>query len=112
CRTLRTNLPKTPIVHLHPGEEGEINSPADVLLLPPFSSRKLVSSIERLLEVSEQNIIRCGPFLMDIARRVLIAHGHETQLTPKLALLIEIFLRHPGHTFDRRTLMEQVWQTD
>lgn len=112
CRTLHAALPGVPIVHIHPEADGEIDTPADILLLPPFTHRKILSSIERLLDAGDVELLRCGPFQMDVSRRVLIAHGQETTLTPKLALLAEIFLRHPGQTFDRRTLMEQVWQTD
>jgi DNA-binding response OmpR family regulator len=50
--------------------------------------------------------------MMDVSRRVLVANGQETQLTPKLAVLVEMFLKHPGETLDRKTLMVQVWDTD
>lgn len=112
CHLLRDNLPQAAIIHLHPGPKDNGDSPADVVLYEPFTSRKLINSIERLLEVSDEEFIACGPFSMNVARRVLIAHGQETHLTPKLALLVELFLRNPGQTMDRKTLMEQVWQTD
>ncbi len=49
---------------------------------------------------------------MNRARRLLVVDGQETELTPKQALLIEMFFTNPGVTLDRRTLMEKVWQTD
>ncbi len=45
-------------------------------------------------------------------RRTLVAHGNETQLTPKQALLVETFLRHPRETLARKRLMEAVWDTE
>jgi DNA-binding response OmpR family regulator len=33
-------------------------------------------------------------------------------LTPKLALLLETFIRHPNELLTRRQLMQSVWQTD
>jgi DNA-binding response OmpR family regulator len=72
-----------------------------------------MNCIERLLhQPTDEEIILCGPLAMNLSRRVLVANGQETQLTPKLALLVELFLRNPGKTLDRRALMEHVWQTD
>lgn len=112
CRQIRQTLPQTPIVHLHPGPCEDQESPADVLLFPPFTSRKLLNCVERLLKAKSDEIIQCGPYAMNVSRRILVAHGQETQLTPKLARLVEFFLRHPNETVDRKTLMETIWQTD
>lgn len=112
CRELRAGL-ELPIIHLHPGPEKNATSPADVVLFQPFTSRKLINCIERLLPpVGEDGFITCGPFSVDVSRRVLTVDGEEHQLTPKLAVLVEMFLRHPGETLDRKTLMVKVWHTD
>jgi DNA-binding response OmpR family regulator len=110
CRDLRTRLGDVPIIHILP--QNHTSSPADVILSQPFTSRKLVNCIERLLKLKDDQVVTCGAFSLNIPRRVLIAHGQETQLTPKLALLVEIFLRAPGQVISRKTLMEQVWKTD
>lgn len=103
---------RAPVVHL---VEGAKPSQADVLLQGPVSVRKLTLALERLIapvKANTQDVLTVGPFRMDVARRVLNVDGKETQLTPKLALLVEYFLRHAGDTLDRRQLMEHVWQTD
>ena len=113
CRLLQANFPDTPIIHLHPGPKGSALSHADVVLYPPFSSpRKLLNSIERLITLSDDEIINCGPFSLNIPRRMLMTPRQETQLTPKVALLMVLFMRHPGQTLDRKTIMEAVWDTD
>lgn len=113
ARQIKDGFSTTPLIHLHPGPKENISSPADIVLLMPFTSRKLVNVIERLSQPAEdEKIITCGPLSMNITRRVLLARGQETPLTPKLALLVEIFLRHPGETLNRKQLMEHVWQTD
>lgn len=112
CRQLREACPKTPILHIIPAGTGDIDSPAEVLLTLPFTTRKLLSSIDRLLKARNDEIIECGPFAMNVPQRMLVAHGHEAQLSPKVALLVEMFLRNPNTTFDRKTLMETIWQTD
>jgi DNA-binding response OmpR family regulator len=113
CRLLQAKFPATPIIHLHPGPEGTADSPADAVLYPPFSSpRKLINWIERLITLSEDEIIICGSFSLNIPRRVLMTPQQETQLTPKVALLMALFMRHSGQTLDRKTIMEAVWETD
>lgn len=111
-RQLRSALPDVHIIYIHHNDYGESTNPlADVNLTPPFTSRKLINSIERLLKTIGDQVIECGPFSMNITNRTLFAHGKEYQLTPKLATLVETFLRHPGQTIQREQLMEKVWDT-
>lgn len=100
-----------PVVHL---AEQTARSDADVVLQSPVSARKLTSALDRLIAPAKSgpDALVIGPFRMDVERRVLLVDGVEKQLTPKLALLVEVFLRHPGETLDRKQLMERVWQTD
>ncbi len=112
ARQLKAGLGTIPLIHLHPSSQDNADSPADVVLHLPFTARKIGNSIERLLNrVDDEGVVICGPFTVNLGRRVLIANGQETALTPKLALLVETFLRHPGETLDRKLLMENVWHT-
>jgi DNA-binding response OmpR family regulator len=112
CLDLRQSLGKTPIIHIHPGVKNSAQSAADVVLFQPFTSRRLLNCVDRLLQPPDEETIAYGPFSVNLDRRVLLVNGHETQLTPKQSLLVETFLRHPGEVLDRKTLMEKVWQTD
>lgn len=114
ARQLKDGIGSIPLIHLHPENKANAVSPADALLFQPFTSRKLVNLIERLLSAKRGSdpVISAGPFTIISERRVLVANGQEMSLTPKLALLVEMFLAHPGETLDRKRLMEQVWHTD
>ncbi|NWF67845.1 MAG: response regulator transcription factor [Chloroflexi bacterium] len=112
CQTLRAQLGAVPILHLHPGPKDDAQSCADALLFAPITARRLLYSLNRLLNTHKEETLTCGPFQMNVTRRMLYARGQETQLTPKQTLLLEIFLRHPSQTHSRKTLMEKVWQTD
>jgi len=112
CETLQTKLREVPILHLHPGPEKTAHSPADLLLFDPVTPRKLTAAIKRLLKVTNDEMVTVGPLRVNLTRRILHANGQEIKLTPKQANLIEIFLRCPGQTLDRKTIMEKVWQTD
>ena len=112
CDELREALPSVSLVHLHPGPRANVQSQAHVVLLHPVTARRLLNSIEALLQENSDDLLVCGPFVINRTRRLLIANGQETQLTPKQLLLIETFFTNPCLTLDRRTLMERVWQTD
>jgi DNA-binding response OmpR family regulator len=112
CVELRQRLGKTPIIHIHPGPKNGAQSVADVVLYQPLTSRRLLNTVDRLLQSQDEETLTYGAFSVNLARRVLIVDGQETQLTPKQSLLIEMFLRHPGEVLDRKTLMEKVWQTN
>jgi len=112
CRQLRENAPGICLIHLHPGPKSQVQSEANVVLIVPITARRLLNSVGRLLRRDDEEVLRFGPFVMHIDRRILVAHGEENQLSPKQAMLAEIFMRHPGETIDRKTLMEKVWDTD
>jgi DNA-binding response OmpR family regulator len=115
CDQLKQTLASIPLIHLHPGSKGEAKSCADFMLLQPFTVRKLINLIERFTpQVAvprDERAVECGPFQLFMERRVLLYNGVETNLTPKLAQLISVFLQSPGQTLDRKTLMERVWET-
>jgi DNA-binding response OmpR family regulator len=112
ARQLREGLGTIPLIHLHPGTKESADTPAEAVLFLPFTARKLNNTIERLLHpVGGESVVTCGQFSVNVTRRVLVANGQETTLTPKLALLVETFFRHPGVTLDRKLLMERVWDT-
>jgi DNA-binding response OmpR family regulator len=112
CEELREALPSVALVHLHPGPKLPTHSQADAVLLQPVTTRRLLNAIEALLQDKTDDLLNCGPFAINRTRRLLVANGQETQLTPKQLLLIETFFSNPCLTLDRRTLMEKVWQTD
>lgn len=109
-RLIKAEQP-APVIHL---AEQPIPSEADVLLEAPVSTRRLTAALGRLIAPARNApaALVVGPFHLDAERRVLVMSGRETQLSPKLAQLFEVFLRHPGETLDRKQLMEVVWQTD
>jgi DNA-binding response OmpR family regulator len=115
CEQIRAALPDIPLIHLYPGKKDEAISCADVLLVEPFTARKLVNAVERLVGVAVKpsaDTLLCGPFALHTAQRILTFHGQEIALTPKMVQLVALFLQHPDVTLDRKTLMDRVWNTE
>lgn len=116
AKQMKAELSTIPLIHLHPGTKDSAQTPADILLIQPFTARKLINSITRIARspqpAADGEVVTVGQLAMNITRRTLIVNGQEIALTPKAALLTEYFFRHPGETLERKDLMEKVWQTD
>lgn len=116
CRRLRRLAEFTPIIHSRSfGEEEDHSAGADVYLERPFTPRKLLNRVRALLpaDSSKEEIIRYGRITFYLVKKSVDVVGKgEFSLTPKLALLLENFIRHPNELITRPKLMLAVWQTD
>ena len=116
CRKLRVAAADTPIIHTRKkGEKKDESVGASVYLMAPFTARKVLNRIKVLLPANawEEQIVIAGDLTLFKGKRcVAVAGRREKRLTPKLALLLEEFLRHPNEVRTRRELMQNVWQTD
>jgi DNA-binding response OmpR family regulator len=116
-KSLRDRHPDLPIIHILSDGTAPGDYPpglADVTLSNPFTSRKLINRIKRLLpdERKDKDALEVGPIRFISGVRIVQANGREKRLTPKAASLLEVFLKHPEETLDRAFLMRQVWDTD
>jgi DNA-binding response OmpR family regulator len=115
CRRLRKALPVTPIIYCRDADQLEDRTiGADVYLAQPFTARKLINRIRALLPADDmkEEIVRAGQLTFFPSKRSVDIGGiGERRLTPKLACLLEEFLRHPNEVIDRNRLMQTVWKT-
>lgn len=113
CKMLRAATIGIPFIYVSPAGRGTPPSiGVDIALSRPFTIRKLVNRVERLLPSTDGPIFRAGPLTLFVDRRTLLKDQRERRLTPKLAQLLEMFMRHPGETLSRRELMKSVWNTE
>ncbi len=113
CRTLQEAEYGIPVLMLL-NKEDKIDRSMGVRahLRYPFSGTKLLRRIERLLPVSDDDLLQVGDVVLNTKQRCVTREGRETHLTPKQALLLETFMRHPGEILSRAYLMKQVWDTN
>ncbi|MCB0000327.1 MAG: response regulator transcription factor [Anaerolineales bacterium] len=114
CRRIRQLVGETPMIYALAAEQVEdLTAEADVYLQRPFTSRKVLNRIRVLLPADDatEEVVRCGSLTYFRTKRSLASEGGEKRLTPKLALLLEEFLRHPNQLITRLQLMENVWNT-
>jgi len=113
CRKVRDNLNGVPIILVSPeGTRAESSTGASLMLVHPFTARKLLNRVARLLPGDERYTLTAGPLKLNIAQRKVVAHGKEARLTPKQAKLLEVFIRNAGRLMTRKALIRQVWHTD
>ena len=116
CRRMRRELGEIPIIHVR--REGgvlELEAEADIYLEHPFTPRKLLNRIRTLLPTDEESeeVVRYGDVKFYPGKpSVDVAEQGEQRLTPKLAQLLQEFLRHPNEVVTRVQLMQNVWKTD
>lgn len=109
---LRRRLNGTPLI-LIPAQGRRPNGDcADAVLEPPFTPRKLLNRIQRLLPPAPGDELRAGPIRLDVARRVVRCHGRCTRLTPKLTALLQLLILRRGKVVSRAELMRHVWRTE
>lgn len=114
CRRIRQLVGEVPIVYgLAADQVVDREAEADVYVQRPFTPRKILNRIRDLLpgDAATEEVIRCGHLAYFRNKRTLVSDRGEKRLTPKLALLLEEFLRHPNQIISRLQLMEHVWQT-
>jgi DNA-binding response OmpR family regulator len=116
CQRIRKAAERTPIIFSRAaGEELDRSAGADVYLERPFSGRKLLNRVRALLpaDSAKEEIVRYGPLTLYRTKRSVEVSGRgEYTLTPKLAQLLEAFIRHPNELLTRPQLMLTVWETD
>jgi DNA-binding response OmpR family regulator len=113
CRQIRKEVEDCPIVLITRSIMTESNAVgASAVLIPPFTPRKLLNTVQRLLPSDAENSLQAGPIRLNLKQRKVSCGGREDQVTPKEARLLEVFLRHPGVLLTRKFLIKTVWDTD
>jgi len=115
CQKLTEQPGALPIIHIfpeHTPDREAARSPANITLSLPFTPRKLINRVRRLLPQEMKDMIEVGQVRFAPRARVVRAHGKERRLTPKAAALLVLFLKHPRETLPRSFLMQEVWDTD
>jgi DNA-binding response OmpR family regulator len=113
CETLQEMALEVPVLMLLPeGAQIDRSDGARAHLRHPFSAKKLANRITRLLPIPDDKVLQVGAIVLNLKQRCVICGKRESNLTPKQAALLEIFMRHPGEVLTRGFLMKQVWNTD
>jgi DNA-binding response OmpR family regulator len=112
CREMRERAPNLPIlVILSQTQTLNDESCASVILKMPFTIRKLVNRIIRLLPGDGEHLLHVGHIRLDLERKRVRCQGRETRLTPRMARLLQVLMQNPGMVVERAKLFSEVWNT-
>jgi len=113
CRRLRASMNGAPILLIADKKNlPDPNCGASVTLVTPFTARKLLNMVSRLLPADDGACLQVGPIKLNLAQRRIICGNREERVTPKQARLLEMFLRAPGQLLTRKAIIKHVWDTD
>ncbi len=94
---------------------------ADDYMTKPFSLRELMARVRAILrrvellrraDQSSEGPIQLGPLFIDALARRVTVHGEEVDLTVKEYELLLLLARHPGRSFSRTYLLDNIWGHD
>lgn len=113
CRKLAGKFERIPIIHVAPeGTDPKVDTGANVTLPQPFTARKLLNRVARLLPPDQGVTLTNGPIVLNKSQRRVLVGDRDSRLTPKLVDLLEFFLQNPGELLTRKSIMREVWNTD
>jgi two-component system, OmpR family, copper resistance phosphate regulon response regulator CusR len=89
---------------------------ADDYMTKPFRFEELLARIRLRLRAPDRShditILRVGGLALDLRTRRAQYHGQTVDLTAREFVLLELFLRHPGHVLSREQILSHVWGYD
>ncbi len=111
CLSLQKVAPKTPILLIT--ESAQPDDVAAEVLIPPFTSRKLINRVKKLMPAEKHDIRQLGELRLDTTRHLVSCNGAgKKKLTPKQSSLLQMFMDRPGQVIPREELFRVVWETD
>ncbi len=113
CKSVRQKAQDIPIIIILDEEYHNLNDyKADVLLVKPFTTQKLINRIKPLLPIKSNDMIEIGPLVLDIENRWVKCGRKKTKLTPRLIDIMKMLMESPGIVIERKDLFQKVWDTD
>ena len=122
CRELRKQEINTPILMLtSKSEEMDkvlgLEFGADDYLTKPFSIREFIARAKSIFrridslksEADVQKNITCDDLVIDVSNRKVLLGDERIELTPKEFDLLYLLASHPGRTYTRENLLNQIW---
>jgi DNA-binding response OmpR family regulator len=112
-QSLRSQAKELPIILIRDKNKAPSqDTPANTVLILPFTIRKLDNRINPLLPMKDEHTLKVGKIRLDKERLLVRCQGKETKLTPRMVRLLELLMQKPGEVIKRNDLFSEVWETD
>lgn len=83
----------------------------DDYLTRPFTARRLLNLVQKLLLSRRDYVVTIGPLTLDRRTRCVRSPRGVCLLPPKQFQLLDYLVRHPGQVISRRQFMQGIWNT-
>lgn len=104
------------VLTVHDDEAGKVfalDHGADDYVTKPFGMSELVARIRVALRhvarQADEPVLRAGPLMIDLARRVVENNGEPVRLTPIEYDLLKTLAQNAGRVMTHRQLLREVW---
>lgn len=120
-RAIRRERIATPVIFLTALGQLEdrtlgLDEGADDYMVKPFAFEELLSRIRCVLRrpaaLQDETVLSWGDVSYTPRTLALRCRGESTTLSKRLGDLLELFLRNPGQTLPRETILLRVWGMD
>lgn len=89
---------------------------ADDYLVKPFDFEELLARIHSILRRPAKwegdKPLKCGDISFDIRQKLLFCNNSSCSLSAREGDLLEFFLRNPGQTIPRSSILSKIWGPD
>jgi DNA-binding response OmpR family regulator len=83
----------------------------DESLTRPFTARRLLNLVHKLLRSRREYVITMGPLSLDRRTRCVRSPRGVCLLPPKQFQILDYLMEHPGEIISRRQFMQTIWNT-
>lgn len=85
---------------------------ADIILVAPGKLQQLTQGIKKAMANQQDRFMRLPDFTLDCQHHQVLREGQVYDLTPKEFRLLYLLMSHPDEILSRKTIMQEVWETD
>lgn len=90
----------------------DVHSNNQIILVDLSQSNSLSQGIEQAVSQQKDRFLRLPDFTIDFFKGNLLRSGHVYRLTPKEFKLLRFFVRNKNQVLKRKTIMQEIWETD
>lgn len=113
CSWYHNRLPSVSIILIVAEDEPIADAEwVDVIMHLPFTVQKLVNRLRSFQKTYNQDFLIRGPLQLNPKTCMVTYYDKSTYLTPRLSLLLKVFMENPSQALAREDLFKRVWDTD
>ena len=113
CSWYHNRLPSVPIILIVAEDEPIADAEwVDVIMHLPFTVKKLINRLRSFVPTLNQDFLVRGLLQLNPKTRMVTYYEKSSYLTPRLSMLLKVFMENPLKPLTREDLFKQVWETD